>query len=90
MSETILLVIFAIATFVIMVLLRRWPHQNSLSKRAEALIRLALCAVFALGSHAWYIHQFGLPWWFAVAANALVIYAVTHLLDRIILGESNS
>lgn len=92
MTETILLVILGIVLTLIIFAIRRIVQARkvaALGKRVELLIRLALMFVAALIAHTIFsVHRFdGLTFWLSVASNALILYAISHISDRIILGE---
>lgn len=88
MSETLLLIIFAVAVLFLIFGARKVIASKQikpLTSRIEAAIRIGLCVVFALIAFAIY-HKFTTAWsLIPVASSALIIYAVTHLLDRFIL-----
>jgi type VI protein secretion system component VasK len=90
MTETILLVIFAVVTLLLVWLARQLVARRQLmpfSTRVELAIRLALCVLFAVIARALYGagRVDGLHFWLGAAANALVVYAVTHIADRLLV-----
>lgn len=88
MNETILLVIFAAVVLLLIWATRKVIASKKispLSSRNEAALRIALCVVFALVAFVVY-HNLNTIWdGVAILFSALVIYAVTHLLDRFVL-----
>lgn len=84
MSETLLLILFAIAVLVAIYVIRRVLVEPP-KPRTEALIRIVLCILFAFIAFVIY-HTLKDVWdGLAILSSALIIYAVTHLLDRFIL-----
>lgn len=84
MSEALLLVIFAVVILGLMWGIRRVLVEPPKS-RTEALIRIGLCILFAFIAFVIY-HTLKDVWdGLAILSSALIIYAVTHLLDRFIL-----
>jgi uncharacterized membrane protein len=90
MTETILLVLFAAAILIIIFGIRvviKSRKIEPLSPRIEALIRIALCLIFAFIAFAVY-HTVGnhvLTEGLSVAASGFLMYAGTHLVDRFVL-----
>lgn len=88
MSETLLLVLFAAVVLLIIFGIRivlRSRKIEPLSSRVEALIRIGLCILFAFIAFVIY-HTLKDVWdGLAILSSALIIYAVTHLLDRFVL-----
>lgn len=91
MTETILLVVLAICLTLVIWGIRRFVASRKLSplsKRTEAAIRLLLTLLAAIVAHAIYNSGAGrLTYWIAVGANALLLYAASHLADRFILKD---
>lgn len=91
MTESLLLVIFAIGITLAIWGIRRLVTARKLSplsKRTEAAIRLLLTLLAAFVAHALYNSGAGrLSYWIAVAANCLILYAISHLADRFILKD---
>lgn len=88
MTETILLVIFAVAILAAFVIAKAWK-PTLISKRLEAVVRIALCLIFAAIAHTAYADAAKGQAIFitAIAFNALVIYALTHVVDRLIVNQ---
>lgn len=90
MSETLLLVIFAIVITLAIFLIKRQVSARQaagLNKKVELGIRILLTLLAAVIAHALYRKTSldSLGFWLAVAANCLILYAVTHMADRVLL-----
>lgn len=81
MSHELLLVIFAIVVLVIIYVVRRVLVEPP-KPRTEAALRIGLCILLAFIAFVIY-HTLKDVWdGLAILSSALIIYAVTHLLDR--------
>jgi len=88
MSETLLLVVLAIAITLVIFFLKRQVAARTapLDKRVELGVRILLTFLGALIAHWQYGRSSGgLTFWLAVGASCLILYAVTHMADRIVL-----
>lgn len=90
--ETPLLVIAGVLILLAIMLLRniiKGKQIAALSKRKEAIVRIGLCLIAAGIIFAIFHYQGNLGWsvLLGVWSSALLIYAITHLFDRLILGE---
>ena len=90
MNESILLVLAAALIILILFLVRRetQARNQGIGRRTEAALRFVLTFIAALAAHSVYMHNAGaFSFWLAVLANCFIIYAITHLFDRLVFGE---
>lgn len=90
MTESLLLVLFGVLILVIIYLVRRVVTQRKMAPwptQTEAIFRVGLCLLFAFIAHAYFNPKsdWGASFAIAVLASTLMVYAVTHLFDRLIL-----
>lgn len=85
MTENILLIIFTILVLLVIPIMQ--ARRINITSRAEHFVRLALCVLAAIVAHAIFRPhgESFLAFNLAVAANSLILYALTHLLDRFLL-----
>jgi L-cystine uptake protein TcyP (sodium:dicarboxylate symporter family) len=86
MNETLWLVVLTIVILLVIPILQL--RRINVTARAEHFARIVMCLIFAAIIH-YFFSEIGaikhIFFWLAVASNALILYALTHLLDRFVL-----